>query len=77
MNEDELRKLLEAAMPKGLISNYVIVCETYDEFGADLHVMVSENTTPWLAMGMVDSAQDIIQMGNVTFAGCDDDEDFE
>jgi len=79
MDEESLRKLLKDALPHSLIANYVLICETYDATGADLQVVVSENTTPWLAIGMVDSAQDIIQMGNVNFAGCgdsDDEEDF-
>ncbi len=77
MNDDEVFELLGSVLPPELITNYVLICETYDEHGAELHVLTSENTTPWLATGMVESALDIIQMGNVQPAGLytDDDED--
>ena len=80
MNEEEANELLHSILPDRLVTNYVLVCETYDNDGYELHVITSDSTTPWLAMGMVDSAQDIIQMGharNVGMLGFDGDEDWD
>ena len=77
MNEDEAFEILQGALPETLVTNYVLVFETLDEYGSELHVVVSEGTTPWLASGMVDSAQDIIHMGQVSYAGSPNEEDIE
>ena len=48
-------------MPDRVISNFVLVCEILSEDGSELTVAHSDSITPWLGLGMLLSAQDILQ----------------
>jgi hypothetical protein len=54
-------QLIREAMPDRVISNFVLVCEILSEDGSELTVAHSDSITPWLGLGMLLSAQDILQ----------------
>jgi hypothetical protein len=53
--------LIREAMPDRVIANFVLVCEILTEDGAELTVAHSDSITPWLSLGMLLSAQDLLQ----------------
>jgi hypothetical protein len=54
-------RLIREAMPERVIANFVLVCEVLTEEGSELTVAHSEAITPWLSLGMLLSAQDLLQ----------------
>jgi hypothetical protein len=54
-------RLIREAMPDRVIANFVLVCEVLTEDGSELTVAHSEAITPWLSLGMLLSAQDLLQ----------------
>lgn len=63
MNDDDraaFADLIREAMPDRVISNFVLVCEILTEDGSELTVAHSDSMTPWLSMGMLLSAQDLL-----------------
>lgn len=74
MNDDDremFSQLIREAMPDRVITNFVLVCEILTEDGAELTVAHSDSITPWLSLGMLLSAQDLLQ-GSI---GSGDEED--
>jgi hypothetical protein len=63
--------LIRGAMPDRVIANFVLVCEVLTEDGSELTVAHSDSITPWLSLGMLLSAQDLLQ---ATIGGEDDDD---
>jgi hypothetical protein len=61
--DDAIRELVTSAFPETLITNYVVIAETYSGSGAHLLLSVSEDITPWLAEGMLNSAMDMLAAG--------------
>lgn len=57
----EFAEIIREAMPDHVITNFVLVCEVVNEEGTELTVAHSESMTPWLANGMLLSAQDLLQ----------------
>lgn len=72
--EDFFQELIRAAMPGRVISNFVLVCEVLTEDGAELSISTSESLTPWLGIGMLQSAQNMLQdPQNALFLGIFDE----
>jgi hypothetical protein len=57
----EFSKMIRSAMPGRVISNFIAVYETLTEDGVDLRVITSDSMTPWLGLGMLQSAMDTLQ----------------
>lgn len=62
-HEDDLEfsKMIRSAMPGRVISNFIAVYETLTEDGVDLRVITSDSMTPWLGLGMLQSAMNTLQ----------------
>lgn len=54
------KALIHEAMPDVFVSNYIIVAEVQDANGSRLSVGMSDGVTPWLALGMLESATDMV-----------------
>lgn len=63
--------IIRGSMPDRVISNFVLVCEVLTEEGAELTIATSDAITPWLSLGMLLSARDMLQATALD----DDDED--
>ena len=51
------------SLPDKLIANFIIVAEIVTESGTELSISCSMSRTPWLASGMLRSAEDMILSG--------------
>jgi len=60
-------QLVREILPSTVISNFLLVAEVVNEDGTDLNVTVSSNLTPWLALGMIRSAEEMITSGECNF----------
>jgi len=58
--EFDVNKLLENAVPNELVSNWMLVAEVVSEHGKTLSITTSEQMTSWLAMGMLQTASDMV-----------------
>lgn len=83
MKDDEQQKisemaksLLDHALPKEMIANYVLICETVDGFGNDLQVISNNDASPWLILGMLKYATEAM-CESVREMGEFNGEDFE
>lgn len=73
----EFSELIRAAMPDQVISNFIGICEVLTENGIELQVVTSEAVTPWLAIGMLQSAMNTLQDAEGIHLFGDDDDDSE
>ena len=72
----EFSELIRNAMPDRVISNFIAVCEVLTESGVELQVVTSETITPWLGLGMLQSAMSTLQdVEDIYLFG--DEEEFE
>ena len=55
------------SLPHKLVSNFIIVAEIVNEAGTELSISCSTSMTPWLASGMLRSAEDMILSGENSF----------
>jgi hypothetical protein len=55
------------SLPNKLVSNFIIVAEIVNEAGTELSISCSTSMTPWLASGMLRSAEDMILSGENSF----------
>ncbi|MFZ9715948.1 MAG: hypothetical protein ACO3CH_00635 [Ilumatobacteraceae bacterium] len=60
-------QLVREILPSTVITNFLLVAEVVNEDGTDLNVTVSSNLTPWLALGMIRSAEAMIVSGECNF----------
>lgn len=60
-------QLVREILPSTVISNFLLVAEVVNEDGTDLNVTVSSSLTPWLALGMIRSAEEMITSGECNF----------
>jgi hypothetical protein len=70
MDEDERKNMkydfdsfVRDSLPDKLIANFIIVAEIVNESGTELSISCSMSMTPWLASGMLRSAEDMILNG--------------
>lgn len=74
-DEFDFAKMVEEALPQRLITNWIIVAESADSSGQDLHVVSSPGMSSWLAQGMINCAGDIILTNSYsTYQGETDEE---
>lgn len=78
-DDSEFSELIRSAMPGRVISNFIAICEVLTEDGVELQVLTSQAITPWLGIGMLQSAlytlegaEDISMFGD--YADDEDDE---
>lgn len=64
INEDLFQDLIHSVLPERLITNFIVIAEVMDDSGEELSVVMSDNMTPWLAVGMLKSAVDIVNGEN-------------
>jgi hypothetical protein len=74
MEEDDKKNMkydfdsfVRDSLPQKLISNFIIVAEIVNEAGTELSISCSTSMTPWLASGMLRSAEDMILSGENSF----------
>ena len=72
----EFSELIRNAMPDRVISNFIAVCEVLTENGVELQVLTSESITPWLGLGMLQSAMNTLQGAEDIYI-FGDEEEFE
>jgi hypothetical protein len=70
------REILENALPRELVTNYILICETVDEFGADLEIIANKDASPWLILGMLKYATGAVSESTHNVSEYDG-EDFE
>ena len=70
MDEDDRKNMkydfdsfVRDSLPDKLIANFIIVAEIVTESGTELSISCSMSMTPWLASGMLRSAEDMILSG--------------
>lgn len=71
-NNDQLlnslfKELVKDVIPEAVITNFIIIAEVVSDEGTDLSLTVSPNLTPWLALGMTRSADQMIVSGECKF----------
>ncbi len=59
----EFDSFVRDSLPNKLIANFIIVAEIVNESGTELSISCSMSMTPWLASGMLRSAEDMILNG--------------
>lgn len=64
--------MMRASMPDKVITNFIFVAEVVGSQNNELGVISSNGMTPWLAQGMLTSAQDILLSGIDTLNFGDD-----
>lgn len=75
---NELSDLIRSAMPDRAISNFIAICEVMTENGMELEIITSQSITPWLGMGMLQSALSTLQgTEDIFIFTSDDDEENE
>jgi hypothetical protein len=74
MEEDDKKNMkydfdsfVRDSLPNKLVSNFIIVAEIVNEAGTELSISCSTSMTPWLASGMLRSAEDMILSGENSF----------
>lgn len=65
--EDEFLQLLKESLPTSLITNFIVIAEIAGETNLELSLSVSDGMTPWLAQGMLKTADDMIASGEYRF----------
>lgn len=71
-DDDAFASIIKAALPDRMITNFVLVAEIIDNDNEELSIFMSDRMTPWLAMGMLKSAEQIVKDGQGQ-ASLDDD----
>lgn len=65
INEDLFQDLVESVLPDRLITNFLVIAEVMDDTNQELSIVMGDGMTPWLAVGMLKSAVDMINGGQV------------
>lgn len=72
-NDDEIsldglfEQMVREILPSTVVANFILVAEVVTDDGTDLNLTVSSNLTPWLALGMLRSAEEMITSGECNF----------
>ncbi len=61
-------ELVKEILPETVITNFFLIAEVVSEDGTDLSLTVSPSLTPWLALGMIRSAEQMIVSGECKFS---------
>jgi len=65
--QEVFEQMVRDILPSTVITNFVMIAEVVNDDGTDLSLTVSSNITPWLAMGMLKSAEEMIVTGECKF----------
>lgn len=63
----EIEELLRGALPRGLVTNFVLIAEVVSDSQQELVLSISDSMTPWLAHGMLETAMDMMRSGEYQF----------
>jgi hypothetical protein len=57
----QIEDLVAKAVPNKFIANFIVIAEVFNEDGGtELSLVTSESMSPWLALGMIQSAHDMV-----------------
>jgi len=73
--KEQFEEIIKQVMPDRLITNFILIVEIVDADNEELSVNVSSGMTPWLAMGMLSYAENMIKTREDELL--DEDEDDE
>lgn len=73
--KEQFEEIIKQVMPDRLITNFILIAEIVDTNTEELSVNVSTGMTPWLAMGMLQYAENMIKTREEELL--DDEEDDE
>lgn len=73
--KEQFEEIIKQVMPNRLITNFILIVEIVDSDNEELSVNVSSGMTPWLAMGMLGYAENMIKTREDELL--DDEEDDE
>jgi hypothetical protein len=59
--KEQFEEIIKQVMPDRLITNFILIVEVVDADNEELSVNVSSGMTPWLAMGMLRYAENMIK----------------
>jgi hypothetical protein len=59
--KEQFEEIIKQVMPDRLITNFILIVEIVDADNEELSVNVSSGMTPWLAMGMLRYAENMIK----------------
>ena len=69
-SDDEVfRQIVKDALPGRMITNFVLIAEIVDEDSEQLSLFMSDRMTPWLAMGMLKSAEEMVSDSEYQMGG--------
>lgn len=72
-NDDKVfQQIIKDALPGRMISNFVLIAEVVDGDSEQLSLFLSDRMTPWLARGMMKSAESMISDAEYSMEGDDD-----
>lgn len=60
-DKEQFEEIIRQVMPDRLITNFILIAEIVNGDDEELSVNVSNNMTPWLAMGMLGYAENMIK----------------
>lgn len=57
----QIEDLVAKAVPNKFIANFIVIAEVFNEHGStELSLVTSEQMSPWLALGMIQTAEDMV-----------------
>ena len=62
-DEAAFESIIKHALPNRMITNFILVAEIVDNQNEELSLFMSDRMTPWLAMGMLKSAGEMVKEG--------------
>lgn len=74
-NSDDrvFQQIIQDALPGRMVSNFVLIAEVVDGESEQLSLFLSDRMTPWLARGMMKSAESMISDAEFSLDGDDND----
>ncbi len=60
-DKEQFEEIIRQVMPDRLITNFILIAEIVNGDDEELSVNVSNSMTPWLAMGMLGYAENMIK----------------
>lgn len=56
-----IEDLVSNVIPDKFVANFIVIAEVFNESGkTELSLVTSDQMSPWLALGMIQSAQDMV-----------------
>ena len=60
-HDDAIERLIQESMPGSIVTHYLAIIEVMEEDGQKLRLSMSDGMTPWLALGMIQGGQRMIE----------------